>query len=337
MPRAAGDRARPVLLVAMLFGLVAALGGCAGAQAVRQGYQINTVDLTCDEANRYVQEALQGMGMTITEFRLARPGTTGLARAERSDSRGGMAGTVVTRCEPDGVRIEPDQKGLASGQEFERGVFLGVVGRADLEVSREGRYSTSVLKKKQHAQAVSETASDGAAVAVATATARDTGAGVRVEIEPLEGFTTVLDFEANIAAAGILPVKVTITNSSGRAYDFDPRDIVLRKAGAREGSNPMTPRAAVDLLKGKNVAVVAEGGGQATEAVGPPDASAASELGDVGAASRIIEERALKGARLDPGAHVSGFLYYPVDHYDRARVTMTDVATGETEGFIVEF
>jgi hypothetical protein len=34
---------------------------------------------------------------------------------------------------------------------------------------------------------------------------------------------------------------------------------------------------------------------------------------------------------------VTGYLYFPDGDYDRARVTMTDAATGETEGFVVEF
>ena len=32
-----------------------------------------------------------------------------------------------------------------------------------------------------------------------------------------------------------------------------------------------------------------------------------------------------------------GYLYFEVAEYDRARITMIDTATGEIEGFIVEF
>jgi hypothetical protein len=54
-------------------------------------------------------------------------------------------------------------------------------------------------------------------------------------------------------------------------------------------------------------------------------------------ASRIIRQRLLRGGLLRPGARFNGFLYYPVADYDRARIIMIDVATGETEGFIVDF
>ena len=55
------------------------------------------------------------------------------------------------------------------------------------------------------------------------------------------------------------------------------------------------------------------------------------------AATEIIPARVLKAAYLRPGEQISGFLYFETGAYDRARITMIDAATGETEGFIVEF
>jgi hypothetical protein len=34
---------------------------------------------------------------------------------------------------------------------------------------------------------------------------------------------------------------------------------------------------------------------------------------------------------------VSGYVYYPVADYERARIEMTDVAAGEPESFLVDF
>ena len=62
-----------------------------------------------------------------------------------------------------------------------------------------------------------------------------------------------------------------------------------------------------------------------------------AELGDVAAAARLLREKTLVGGRIAPGAVRSGFVYFPLGAYDRARLLMIDVATGEAEGFAVDF
>jgi len=297
--------------------VLALASGCATAKAVSRGYTINTPDMTCDEANRYVQQALTGMDLKITEFRKARVGTPGYAAAE-----GRYDGSVAIACNTDGVRIVPDQRGFSTTREFERGVFLSIIGRGDLVVEREGRYSTGMLHKRQQAQATEESDSANDAEGAPPGDVPAPEGGVEVQLELVRGFATVLDFEANVAAAGILPVKVTILNSTSRSYDFDPAKVVLRR-GDSSTVDPLGARKAVDLLRQK------AGSGEKAED--------GSELGDIQAASGVIPEREIKAARLKPGARAEGYLYFPDGEYARARVTMTDVATGETEAFLVEF
>jgi len=308
----------------LLVGCAALACGCTAASAVSRGYNINTNDITCEEANRYVQQALGDMNMTVTEFRKARPGVAGFAKAYREDARGGLSGTVEVRCDDKGVHILPDESGFLTTRDFERGLFLSVAGRADLVVEREGRYSTGVLHKRRQdprAVVVSEATSNPKSDARARGAPAPQG-GVEVHIELIRGFATVLDFEANVSAVAILPTKITVENKTVRTYDFDPRNLVLRKKGSREAAEPLGAKAAVERLR-----LAAEGaGGQKSE-----------DLGDLAAASRIIPEREIKAARLAPGQTVEGYVYFPAGDYERARLTMTDVATGETEGFMVEF
>jgi hypothetical protein len=317
------------------------------APPVKRGYEIHTGDLTCDEANRLVYDSLVDMKLRVTTFRPAKPGKPGLIRTEPEAGSSSPGGEVKIRCESDGVHVVASQSGLSlQDQQFERGVFLGVTGRAGLQVEREGRRTTGRVAKPvaetPAPSAGSAPASSGSSASAAAAArpappAKPKEVGVVVRLKPLQGFATVLDFEADLSAAGILPVKVSITNGTNRAYEFDPRDIVLRKAGSRDRAKGLTVSEAVALLERKNRQVLGHGEAQETGETGPADPRAPSSLGDVRAAADIIGDRALRGSRLAPGAESSGFLYFPAANYDRARITMIDAATGETEGFLVEF
>ena len=161
---------------------------------------------------------------------------------------------------------------------------------------------------------------DAAKSARATTTIKKSG-GVRVLLEPLEGFATVLDFEADLSAVGVLPVKVTVRNNSRRRYEFDPRDVVLRVADSRRRARTLP---ADEVLR--RLAKAVQGAGKA-----------ASELGNVDAARPIVVEKQLRPASLPPGMVASGFLYFDSGSYDRARIVLVDSATGESEGFLVEF
>lgn len=317
------------------------------------------MDLTCDEANRYVYDAVIGMKMTVTGFKLAKPGIPGYVRATRTTSAGTNSGTVNIDCSAGGVRIQTDEDGLAGDKVMTRGVYLSVTGRAGLSKPDPFANKNTTNSGASNASpgtagdstgvggtAAASSPSDGSTTPAAATEAASPNrgglvrerrevkqeAGVSVKLVPVRGFATVLDFEADLSAAGVLPIKVTIFNNTRRTYEFDPADIILRKAGSRSRSKPLTPGETVSRLREANrVQLTTEQGAP------PADPLSPSQLGDIGAAIRIVDGNRLGTARLRAGGSTSGYLYYALDNYDRARVTMIDVATGETEGFIVEF
>lgn len=273
----------------------------AGCTPVSQSYEVHSAQMTCDEANRYVFAAVGDMGMKVTSFTQARPGRTGRLSAVGSDRRGEV--TII--CDAEGVRVDPTQTSMGD-RVFERGVFLSVTGRSGLRMDR-GEITGRERPPGDLAQAVSE------------GTPAPTGS-VLVEVQPQRGFETVLDFDADLASAGILPIQVTIRNGSKRAYSFSLDGLTVRKRDSGEEAERMSPADAVAML-------VAKAGGSGAQ----------TGIGNVESASRIITEKELKKASLPAGASVSGYVYYPVGSYDRARIRMTDVAAGEIESFLVDF
>ncbi len=309
--------------------LVSALTLVAACTPVSRQYEIHTTDMTCDQANRHVHDALVGMGMEITAFQPARAGLPGYAQATRRRGSGETGGEVLISCDEHGVHIDASQSGLGGEHEFERGVFLSVSGRADLVPEREGGELAGLKKREADPGSTAATQSDARPAAVASR--------VVVSLEPVVGFETVLDFEANLSDAGVLPVRLTIVNGTDRSYDFDPRDVVLSASEARQRAFPLAPADAAGKLQDRNRELIGSGGAQGSAEDGPIEPLAPTELGDVRAASELIPRRAVRGGRLEPGEQVSGFIYFAAGSYDRARITMVDVATGETEGFLVEF
>jgi len=300
-------------------GGLALVAGCV--TPVSKGYEIHTGDLSCDEANRQVYAALRDMQMEITSFTPAKPGQPGHVSAVRKNETNPLAGDVSIRCEGGRVDIEADQRGdLLGDKQFERGIFLGVTGRADLEVVREGRYATGEVRRRGVDAAAGEEArlaQPGPAAPDTQRVASSISAGsLDVEMEALPGFASVLDFDADLGAAGVLPVRVSIRNGTRRAYEFDPAAIALSVSGERTRVSALTP--------GEAYARVAAAG---------VDGS----IGDAQAAKALLAEKALGGGRLSPGASREGFVYFPLGDYDRARLALTDSATGEVESFVVDF
>lgn len=288
--------------------LVIAAASCT---PVSKSLEIHTDHLSCDEANRYVFGAVQDMDMQVTKFEAAKPGRPGLLKA--SGKR--RSGSVTIRCEADGVHIDPKQSS-GDAMAFERGIFLSVTGRGDLEVDR-----GKIVGRRATANSAGSPAPASAAGAAQQATAppalvAEDSSSLTVVVEPQHGFATVLDFDADLSAAGILPLKITVRNGSERPYDFDPDDIQLRVRGSRARAEPL---------------------GNAEASARLQAAGSEASIGDTASAARIMAAGRLTGGRLDPGASQTGYLYFPTGEYDRAKVTMTDVRTGEIEGFMVEF
>ena len=333
----------------------------ASCTPVSRSYEIHTAQMTCDEANRFVHDSLLGMNMVVTAFRLGRPGSPGYVEATRTDGRGTRSGKVRITCEPSGVHIVASESGFGGEHEFERGVFLSVTARARLRVAHgkilgeeDGESGSEPLPAgvSRAADASDTVAPVAISPSFAASQPRPGGrraaateevVGVVVRLEPIRGFATVLDFEADLSRAGILPIKVTVANGTRRYYEFDPNDILLRRPDSRRRAYGLVPTEAVRRLREANLAVLAEAArreaGEAGEAVdfATLDPGAASELGDVVAAARLILANKLRGGLLGPGRRMVGYLYFEVADYDRARITMVDVATGEIEGFLIEF
>ncbi len=355
------NRQPPVLAPA----LALACGLVAACTPVSKSFEVNSGELiSCEEANRFVFETVVSMDMEVTAFSKARPGVPGKIVARSANPANKRAGEVVISCEADGVHIDPRQFGLDQDMSFERGLFLGITGRAGLLVGRgviKGRrgvpspagaaVSAAEAGAMERARASILSSHDagargdaagsaavktlpgsgGRATALAKSrgssppavakppVSRGTSGGFSVELQPQRGFATVLDFEADVSAAGILPIKIRVRNEGSNIYEFDPADVVVRVRGSRSKAKPLSVREAVARLR------AAGGSGK------NPD------IGDVAAAARIIEKGEIRAARLPPGAQLSGYLYYAVGDYDRATLRVVDVATGETEGFMIQF
>jgi hypothetical protein len=273
----------------------------AGCTPVSQSYEVHSAEIGCDEANTYVYRAVEDMKMKVTSFTQAQPGRPGKLSAVGRDRRG----NVTITCTPDGVIIDPQQSSMGD-KTFERGILLGVTGRSGLRMDR-GTVTGREKPVGDLAQAVEE----GAPV--------PTGS-VLVDVQPQKGFETVLDFDADLASAGILPIRITIRNGSKRAYALALDGITIRLRASGDAAARLTAAEAAAKLEAK----AGSDGSQ-------------SKLGNVASAKKIIAEKELKPARLAAGASVTGYLYYPVADYDRAKIQMMDVAAEEPETFFVEF
>jgi hypothetical protein len=260
---------------------------------------VHSAELGCDEANRAVYGAVHDMGMKVTSFTRAAPGRPGRLSAVGSD----RSGQVTITCRPEGgVVIDPRQATIGD-RTFERGVFLSVAGRSGLQMER-----GQVVGRVKPVGDLAQAAGSGAPIP---------SGSVEVQVQPQRGFESVLDFSADLAAAGILPVRITIRNGSRRTYTLALEDVTLRLRGSGDAAARMTAAEASAKLAAK--------------------AAGKDSLGDVDAAGQAIRGKELQAAKLAPGASVSGYLFFPVADYERASIRMLDVAAEETESFLVEF
>jgi len=273
----------------------------AGCTPVSQSYVVHSAEIGCEEGNRYAYAAVTDMNMKVTSFTPARRGRPGKLTAVGKDRRG----QVTISCDDAGVHIDPTQTSMGD-RIFERGVFLSVTGRSGLHMDR-----GEVTGRDRPAGDLAQTVAEG--------TPAPSGS-VLVEVLPQRGFETVLDFDADLASAGILPIKITIRNGTKRAYSFSLDGVIVRKRDSTETATRMTAAEAGALL-----AVKAGSGGSQTG------------VGNVESARKIMVDRELKAARLTAGASVTGYVYYPLADYDRAKIQMMDVAAEEIESFLVEF
>jgi hypothetical protein len=267
---------------------------CASMQSQ---YAVRRNNLSCDQANRYAFQSMKSLGYTVTTFEPAAVGRAGVLRGSKAEEgRSGHDGVVHIACDAAEVRLDAAEEQLLSQDlTFTRGFYLAFTGIAD------------------HATENAAYADEQAGGA--------TQGGVKFKIQPQLALETKLDFGEDLAAGGVLAVKVTVQNGSDITYKLDPAAIELR------------PRGGSDKIMQVDVATASQKIAHAAAAdldPGIPGPSAASIEG-------TLRKRALAPGTLKPGGSAEGFVYFPVGSYARARATLVDVESGESEGFLVEF
>jgi hypothetical protein len=287
---------RPWRAVADLL-LLALLAACS--PPIKQ-YELKDQPLTCNDANRFAYRTIEAMRFKVSDFRPGAPGQPGVIKASRtvSGSGGGTQSVTVTiDCTPTGADIDASEDGAWLNQiDFKRAFhhsFLNVVSMraAEAQLEQENLAGTAPASQQR----------------------RD----LKVIVAPQRGQAAKLDFPFDLAAAGILPVRVAITNLTPRTYSLDVGAIRLtRRDGDRVAALSPSDAAA-------RVATTANAdAGQAAA----PDAVADA-----------LALRQLTVTEIGPGAEREGFLYFPLGDYVAARVVLTDKETGEDEGVRVEF
>ncbi len=162
----------------------------------------------------------------------------------------------------------------------------------------------------------------------ATVTISCSDAGADFAAVTDEGFGTQATFPQTFAQA----VKAAVSHQKVRPkpQEEPQAGLVLRVEPQGGSSGGMTPvkfevtnrtsrpygfrRDGVELVTTQ---------GKREKPLPPPDASA--------------RDRELQDATIQPGQSVNGYLYFSAAAYRRARVILTDIESGEPEGFSVEF
>lgn len=283
-----------------LRGLIAAallpLAGCASSP-IRQ-YDLVDQPISCDDGNHLAYRTLEAMGYTVDAFQPAAPGGRGTIRATRQTAGEEQHITVTVACTPNGVTLDASRDGVLVEQiDTKRGfqhAFLNVqsMGAAQQQLEEQMRSGSAPASQQR----------------------RD----LRVVIAPLRGQGSKLEFPFDLAAAGVLPVRVDITNLTPRTYRVDADAIRLQRRD-RSRVAPLTIAAAAAQVAAARV----DGA--------PLTALGAAAIEDVLAAHRFA------ATTIAPNAREGGFLYFPVGDYGSARAVLTDTDTDEDEGVRVEF
>jgi hypothetical protein len=266
---------------------------------VRQ-YALKNQRLTCVQANEYAFQALQSMGFAISAFDPAVVGHEGTIHGSRKE-RGVQNVTVTINCLSDGTaNIDASQDSELLGRvELKRGFYFAFTGVAEQTAIREAAAREEAQRpleqKKQK--------------------------GLRVLLQPIAGQGAKLDFALDLAADGILPVRVTINNASARSYSLDPDDVVLvQPDGTRVHPLPID-----QVVEHVAAAERAKSDGAAAT---PTDSAATTQC---------LRDRLLQTHAVSANQQLSGYLYFPLATYTKGRVTLEDQESEEAEGFVVEF
>lgn len=263
-------------------------------------YDIKDQPLSCDEANRTAYEALRAMGFQITTFEAAVPGRDGVLRGTSNEGGEERSATVSIECTPTGANVNASEDNKWLRQlEFKNGYYLNF--QAQLALAE--RQREQAAKKASGELAASQQRND-----------------LQVTVEPIVGLAAKLDFDLDLAAGGVLPMKIAVRNPTDRTYQLDPDQIRLTRTD-RERVEPISP----DTAAARMVAARVSG---KNEPVTPLSQAAIADR---------LRLHLLPAEKLRPGAEVKGYVFFPTGDYTRARVVLTEEETEESEGFVVEF
>ena len=273
--------------------------GLSCTPPVRQ-YALKDQKLTCARANDYSYRTLRSMGFAISAFEPAAVGHPGTIHGSRQE-RGVQNVTVTITCRSDATAdINASEDGRLLGQiDFKRGFYMAFTGVA-------AQTAVTEAAAREEAQRPLE---------------QKKTKGLRVLLQPVAGQGAKLDFALDLAADGILPVRVTINNASERSYSLDPDDVALiQRDGTRVHPLP------IDEVV-ERVAAAEHAKSDGTAAAHTDSAAIAQRLRD-----RLLQTRAISANQ-----QLSGYLYFPLGTYTEGRVTLADKESEEAEGFVVEF
>jgi hypothetical protein len=279
--------------------MLLALAGCASAP-IRQ-WDLVDQPISCDEANHLAYQTVDAMGYTVTTFEPAAAGGTGRIKGPRQSKTTPPEEqriTVDITCAPSGVTLTASRDGVLIEQmDTKRGfqnTFLNVqsMGTAQQQLDEQIRSGTAPASQQR----------------------RD----LKVVIKPMRGQAAKLEFPFDLTAAGILPVRVDITNLTPRTYRIAADAVRLQRAD-RTRVDPLPIAAAAQQIAAARV----DGA--------PVTTLSAAAIKDTLAAHQF------SAATIAPNAQQQGFLFFPLAEYISARAVLTDTESEEDEGVRVEF
>ncbi len=266
-------------------------------------FELRDQALSCEDANRLTYRTVEAMRFKVSDFQPAAAGQRGVIKAARTATDTGKAQsvTVTIDCTATGANIDAGEDGAWLNQmEFKRAFHHAFLNVVSMHAGRE-QLDQQIL----------------AGTAPASQQRRD----LKIVVEPAAGQAAKLDFPFDLAASGVLPVRIAISNLTGHAYTLDPSAIRLARADG-ERIEALSPEDAAGRVA---TAFAAGKGAAATTAPSRQAIADTLTLHQFGATS------------IAPGTEREGFLYFPLAQYRSARVVVTDTETGEDEGVRVEF
>ncbi len=267
-----GVRLRPAVLLLLLAGCAAS--GLMHSRASQPG-------MPCTEAARVARGALTRLAYESVLVTPPAPGTPGTIVAKKPIAYDGVS-HAVTRYANATVTITCSN----SGATFDAATDEPLPGSLTFKSDFASTVAAVAARREQRPRLASRPET-----------------GIVITVEPLRGGDARAEFDIDLPAAGVTPVRLRIENRSERTYTFAPRAVrLITQEDARA-----KPLSTADL---------------ATRAA---------------AAQPALQQKQIAAATLPPGASVAGFLYFPASAYRRATIVLIDQASEEEEGFSVEF